>query len=1079
LWYEECEEIKLHHLQAKKRVNLGVSPYVVDSQEPDVLENSNSPLEVDFVIESMENDCRPYLDIRIFGEKFRTLLDSGASRTIMGKPGLQILEKYPAKINKTYNRFVETADAKKHAVQGVVTLPITLETRTRDINVLVVPTLSQPMILGIDFWDRMQLITDMHNRTWEFAPNIRLAYISEQQGITSGEHLSEKEKTELQALVEEHFCKDSRTLGRTDKVQHIIDTGNATPIKQRFYPMAPARQKLANAELDRMLELQVVEPSKSPWSSPFLLLDKPDGSHRFVVDFRKVNSVTKPDAYPLPKVTTILDRLRDAKFLSSLDVKHAYWQIPLHPDSKEKTAFPIPGRGLFHFITMPFGLHNAPATWQRFIDNVLGVDLEPFVFVYLDDIVIVTPTFSEHLRILKEVFRRLSDAKLTLNKDKCKFCRPELKYLGYVVDKNGLRVDPEKVEAITKIPVPRTAKEVRQFCGTASWYRRFISDFATRMYPLTSLLKKKNKFIWPKEAQEAFNDIKGCLVKSPILTCPNFEKPFTISCDASAVGIGAVLSQESSTGLGEAVVAYASRTLTKGEQKFSATERECLAVIWAVEKFRPYIEGTHFTIITDHYSLLWLHNLKDPQGRLARWALRLQPYNYTLIHRKGKEHVVPDMLSRLPTTEGQVHEVMERQESGESSDKWYRKMLKLVEEQSINYPTWRVDGGKLWKLVPETSSLTDNIDSWKEVVPKEGRTTILDEHHNSVTAGHLGVFKTYHRIRQRYYWPKMRQDIGKYIRRCQTCQKVKYDQTTPAGLLGQRRSVDKPWVMLSADLIGPLPRSTKGYKYLLVVSDTFTKFTLMFPLRAATATLVAKHIEEDVFMVFGVPNYFICDNGSEFIGKPTKKVLHDYKVKLVLNAKRHPQANPTERTNRTIITMLRAYISENHRHWDKDLAHLGFALRTAVQETTGHTPAFLTFGRELQASGEGYALLDDPSSIPAVGNATDHATHLKKLDEIFKTVTKKLDIAHKKSADRYNLRRRSLEFNVGDLVLKRNFVQSDAAAYFSSKLTPRFTGPYRIDKRTSSVTYVLKDMDGSNIGVWHVSDLKPYYEDLR
>lgn len=279
-------------------------------------------------------------------------------------------------------------------------------------------------------------------------------------------------------------------------------------------------------------------------------------------------------------MTSILDRLRDAKYLSTLDIKSAYWQIPLEESSKEITAFTVQGRGLYHFNVLPFGLSNAPATWQRFIDRVLGMDLEPYVFVYLDDAIIVTSTFEKHSEILEEIFKRLAAAKLTLNKDKCHFCKPELRYLGYVVDSQGLRVDPDKVKTIMDLPVPRNVKEVRQFCGTASWYRRFIPNFASRLYPLTSMLRRKTTFKWTPEAQAAFEDVKNSLVQSPVLSCPDFSKPFTISCDASNFGIGAILSQTVEDG--DTVIAYASRTLGKTEQKFSSTERECLAVVWSI-----------------------------------------------------------------------------------------------------------------------------------------------------------------------------------------------------------------------------------------------------------------------------------------------------------------------------------------------------------------------------------------------------------------------------------------------------------------------------------------------------------------
>lgn len=1028
-------------------------------------------IKINYLLKSKMSDNRPYLDVRIFGKSFRVLLDSGASHTVLGKEGLWLMDKFPIRLRHTTGRLVETADGNKHQVSGYVNLPITLEGRTRNLNVIVVPSLGQALILGVDFWDKMQILTDIHNRTWEFAPtNGRIESVLVREGIKSEEHLDSDQRDTLQQFITCHFPEDSepKPLGRTSLVEHVIDTGNATPIKQRYYAMSPALLKVVYEELDKMLALGVVTPSKSAWSSPIVMVDKPDGTKRFCVDFRKVNEVTKRDAYPLPQVTTILDRLRDARYLSSLDVKSAYWHIPLSKESCEKTAFTIPGRGLYEFVTMPYGLHNAPATWQRFVDRVLGADLEPHVFVYLDDVIIITQSFEKHLEVLHEVLRRLSHANITLNQDKCHLCKPQLRYLGYVVDSHGLRVDPDKVEAILKIPIPKSQKSVRQFCGTASWYRRFIPDFATRMYPLTNLLKRNKKFNWSDEAQQAFEDIRGCLIKAPILTCPNFELPFIVSCDASGVGVGAVLSQK--TEQGEQVIAYASRTLTKAEQKYSATERECIAVIWAVERFRPYIEGTHFTIITDHYSLLWLHNLKDPQGRLARWALRLQPYSFDLIHRKGKEHVVPDILSRSVEVESiQVHVLQEPKKE----DKWYAKMLRNVQENEDKFPSWKIEDGLLWKHVPNQNCMGDERSEWKRVLPKHSRSEILYQCHDVETAGHLGSFKTCARVQARYYWPKMRQDVAKYVRQCKVCQQTKFDQQKPAGLAGAYRGVDKPFVMLSADLIGPFPRSSSGHKYILVVMDTFTKLPLLFPLREATASAVAKRLEEDVFLMFGIPSYIICDNGSEFTGRKFKQLAEAYKVKLLYNASRHPQANPTERLNRTIGPMLRAYVGENHRHWDQAIPKIAFALRTAKSEATGYSPAFLNFGRELFAVQDADQT-NTPDRVPEVGDAVSYGSKIRDLQKIYHYVAERLKEAHARNAHRYNLRRRSVEYSEGSKVWKRNFQQSDATNYFSAKLAPKYVGPFTVSKRVSPVICKLVDDTGKDHGIWHVSDLKPY-----
>lgn len=1054
----------------KKRAEPGVGSKLTsdDSQIP-----FEKPI-IDYLIHSYQNDPRPYLKVRVFGREIMALLDSGASQTFLGEKGLWIFQQFPARLQPCHGRFVETADSKQHEVKGFVRLPITLKDRTKDITVCVVPSLQQSLILGIDFWEHMHIVTDMRNRKWDFAPKTNQLFCSSVRGITSEDNLEPDQRIQLNHLIDEHFNTEPGTLGRTDRVRHIIDTGDATPIKQRYYPVSPAKQKLINEELDRMIQLGVVEPSQSPWSSPIMLLDKPDGSKRFVVDFRAVNAVSRKDAYPLPQVTTILDRLRDARYLSSLDIQSAYWQIELEETSKEKTAFAIPGRGLYQFVTMPFGLCGAPATWQRFVDTILGPDLEPNVFVYLDDIIVVTSSFKRHLEVLSEIFKRIRAAKLTLNREKCKFCRPELKYLGYVVSVDGLRVDPDKIKSIVDIPIPRSQKEVRQFTGMASWYRRFIPNFATRMQPLTSLLRRRNKFEWTEDTETAFHDIKSCLITAPILSCPDFSKTFTISCDASGVGIGAVLSQECDQG--EGVVAYASRTLTRQEQKYSATERECLAVIWAVEKFRPYVEGTKFTVVTDHYSLLWLNNLKDPTGRLARWALRLQPYDFRLVHRKGQDNVVPDLLSRttppeLPI-EGALHcNLIEVPQ--DIKDHWYNGMLQKVKDQPRQYDQWRVEDGKLWKKMTNLEPSLQE-DYWRIVVPKDLRKQVMMDCHDEPTAGHQGVLKTYKRLQQSYYWPKMRKDVATYVSRCDVCQRVKYDQKLPAGTMGSRRGVNIPWGMIAADLIGPLPRSLKGFKYLLVITDTFTKYTVLQPLRAATARLVSHHLEENIFMVYGVPNYIICDNGSEFVGEPVTTLARKYNVKILLNASRHPQANPAERVNRDIVTMLRAYVQDNHREWDKNIAQIGFALRTAYHESTQYSPAYLNFGREPRTSGAGFQILQDGSVVPPVEDNKKYGDKIQELKTIYRDVADRLKDAHERNAQRYNLRRRPVTYQVGDIVLKKNFQQSNAANYFSAKLAPRFVGPYMVAKKVSPLVYTLAEMNGRQIGNWHVADFKKY-----
>lgn len=558
----------------------------MDSSTNDMAQQENSRALLDFVIAHAKNDLRPYLQVEIYGIKMLGLLDSGSTRTILGKAGWKRVSNLGITLAPSKSRSCTVANGDECEVLGTFVVPTRLYDRVQLIEILVVPGLPHDLILGLDFWKKMAIIPDLYSDVWNFREEVTEP--EECMAIHGRDNLSKDQQKKLDELVEETFGKMGSKLGCTSMVEHTIST-DAEPIKQRHYPLSPALQKQVNEELDKMLADGIVEPSNSPWASPIILVKKPDGKYRFCVDYRQLNRVTRRDAYPLPFVSATLDKLRDAHFLTTLDIKSAYWQIPLAEKSKPLTAFVVPTRGLYQFTRMPFGLHNAPATWQRFIDRTLGVDMERYVYCYLDDIVICTSTFKEHMEVLKTVLHRLRKAGLTLNREKCKFCVLELKYLGYVVNSSGLMVDPDKVEAIINIPKPRNVKEVRRIIGLASWYRRFVPNFSTIIAPMTSLLKKHSKFTWDESCDEALEKIKNHLISAPILTCPDFDSPFVVQTDASDYGLGAVLTQVQNGE--EKVICYLSRSLTKAERLFSTTEKECLGVLFAIEKLRPYLMG--------------------------------------------------------------------------------------------------------------------------------------------------------------------------------------------------------------------------------------------------------------------------------------------------------------------------------------------------------------------------------------------------------------------------------------------------------------------------------------------------------
>lgn len=1038
------------------------SPHLVDSRA-----NKNAII-LDYILTHVKGDTRPYLEVKIYGKPILALLDSGSTRTILGSHGWNMLKPF-CPINSNAPSDCIVANGQSCQGLGTTEVPIQLKDKVILLEVLVVPSLPHNLILGVDFWSKMGIVPDLYSNEWSFRSDfVDSAQIS---AIHSIDALSSAQRQILNTFISETFATMPAKLGCTSLVELVLKTDSA-PIKQRYYPLSPALQKEVNTELEQMLKDDIIEPSNSPWSSPIVMIKKKTGCWRFCVDYRALNKVTIADSYPLPYVSSILDKLRDARYLSTLDIKSAYWQIPIAEESRPLTAFTVPSRGLFQFKRMPFGLSVAPAVFQRLIDRVVGVDLEQFVFVYLDDVIICTPTFEKHIEVLKEIISRIKRAGLTLNQEKCQFCKSELKYLGYVVNASGLLVDPDKVEAILRIPQPKTPTEVRRIVGMASWYRRFVPDFSTVIAPLTALTRKNAKFLWDSNCEEAFKAIKENLIKAPVLSCPDFNLPFIVQCDASDFGLGAVLSQIQNGE--EHVICYLSRSLNKNERRYSTTEKECLAVLFAIEKLRPYLEGTKFTVITDHYSLKWLHSIKDPIGRIARWSVRLQQYNFDIIHRKGKEHVLPDALSRSVPIIDSLE--CSSESLNPTTDNWYLKMCRQVKEFPAKYPLWWLEDEKLYKKAKHRyPDLSSSDESWLVVVPKDYRSSIIKANHDPPSCGHLGVFKTFSRISKRFYWPGMRQDVAKYIKRCQTCLQTKPLQQQPAGkMLSSQPATSRPWQVISVDLVGPLPRSKSGYHYVFSVCDVFSKFVLFYPLRSATASGIVKWLEDHVILVYGAPEKIIADNGTQFRSKLFKDLVEKYQIAIKYTANYHPQANPVERVHRVLKTTLSAYVTNDQREWDTLLAKVGSAIRSSRHEVTDLTPNFIVYGREIRLPEQ-----DEPRfTVKIPGNTSeDPVSRSEALKRVFIDVQKRLQQAYLRSKHSYDLRRRNDTFSVNQKVWKRNMVLSDASKNFTSKLAPKFTGPYTVRRILSPWTYELVDQNGRNLGIWHAKDLKAHPPD--
>ncbi|UYV61191.1 K02A2.6-like, partial [Cordylochernes scorpioides] len=560
--------------------------------------------------------------------------------------------------------------------------------------------------------------------------------------------LPKKKKEDLMGLLLSFKGVFLPTMKNANKVQnrvkHRIHTGDHPPIKQRPYRVSKREREIMQKEVDTMLERKVIQPSESPWSAPVVLVKKKDGTWRFCVDFRRLNHITKKDVYPLPRIDDVLDHLSSARYYSTMDLKTGYWQVEVDERDREKTAFVTPD-GLYEFMVMPFGLCNAPATFERMMDNVLMGLKWNICLCYLDDIVVYSDTFEEHLERLSKVLSCLQQAGLTINPDKCLFGSTRIKILGHVVDKDGIQPDSEKVEAIKKFPVPKSVCDIQSYLGLCSYYRRFIKNFSKIAAPLQILLKKDQKFIWTQEQKDSFESLKKALMQKPVLGHFKESAITKLHTDASSYGLGAVLVQIQENQ--ENPIAYASRTLSKAEKNYSTTERECLAVIWAIGKFRPYLYGRPFEVVSDHHSLCWLAGLKDPSGRLARWALKLQDFDATITYKSGVKHKDADCLSRYPLPESPALTSLTLVREQQNLDPDITKISNAL-NQGEGAERFEMKNGLLYKR---------NFDPLGRrlllVIPKCMRPDILKEFHDVPTAGHLGFARTYDRIRKKYFGP--------------------------------------------------------------------------------------------------------------------------------------------------------------------------------------------------------------------------------------------------------------------------------------------------------------------------------------
>lgn len=872
--------------------------------------------------------------------------------------------------------------------------------------------------------------------------------------VNCGDHISPQDKLRLEDLLskfKECFSSGMHDLGFTTETEMVIQLKDSDPVVYRPYRLSFSQRKKVQAMINELLECGIVQESNSPYASPIVLVQKKTGDMRLCVDYRALNNKTRRDHYPLPRIEDLLDRLSGQIIFTTLDLASGYHQIPIAKDSIEKTAFVTPD-GQYEYTRMPFGLANAPAVFQRLIHKVLNKFKIKHAIVYMDDILIPASSVDEGFARLEEVLLALKNCGLTLKMEKCHFFKESIDFLGFEITKGEIKPGSRKTQAIACFEAPTNQHEVRRFLGLASFFRRFVKDFASKARPLTNLLKKDTPWRWTEEEAFAFQSLKQSLTDRPILALYDHTAETQLHTDASRIGVAGILLQRKGC-LPFRPIAYFSRQTTPDEQKLHSFELETLAVVSSLQKFRVYLLGIKFTIFSDCHALRSTFTKRDLVPRISRWWIQFLEFDCTIEYRPGDKMAHVDCLSRKPVEIGNddVHTLdiltikaedwITTVQSGDTEVKRIKEILEDPETAKVASicKEYRVKNGRVFKVID------DKTERW--VVPRNVRWQLLKANHDDV--GHFGFSKTLERIRSFYWFPRMRKFVKKYVSSCLGCAHHKLPSGAKEGELHSIPKIEIPFHTVHADHLGPFIRSRKKNSYILVIVDSFTKYIHLAPVRSTKSKASIK-VFQNYFSLFGVPTRLITDRGTSFTSKKFKSFVQSLGIKHVLNSVATPRANgQVERYNRTILSALGATSHDKGPEvWDQHLPEIQIGINTSVHEVTKRTPTELLFGRKVPSPSQG--ILN--RVVEDVGNGSTD----KNLDDIRNDAREAIQQNQDKNKKLFDQRRKRVtKYHVGDLVRIVRAVPSNTGQ--SKKLEPKCQGPYKIKKILPHDRFVVVD----------------------
>lgn len=893
--------------------------------------------------------------------------------------------------------------------------------------------------------------------------------------IEIGKNLSSQQQFEVRTLLNKYincFATSSYDFGPDNKLTPYkieIEEGDK-PVNIPPYKLGLKESEILDQIVDELYQAGIIEPSNSEYSSPVFVVPKKDGldktqasSYRLVCNFQKVNKLITKENFVIPRVDLILDTMAENKLWSTMDINSAFFNQPLAKESRKYTAFKTK-RNNWQFKFLPFGMVSSSEAFAREMTRIFNFLLWRHIIIYIDDIVAFSKTFEQHLDILEQVFQKLEEFGLKVKSSKCKFFQTEIKLLGHVVNETGTMPDPRNLDAIKIIKPPSKQKEIRSFLGSVSYFRRYIQNFSKISAPLVELTKKEyeRKIITLNEEQmKSFQTLKDALMSPPILEYFNQNRKTIVVCDSCSDSIAGVLMQIGADN-DKHVIAYVSRKLTSTEKRYSATELELLGMVFIINYFKNYLHFLdHFEVHTDHKPLVSIiHNQKDNIHRLQRLLCKLIDFNFTVKHVSGKSITLIDYLSRNSTEIVYEKELIEIDtccniiitniHKAQLEDEFLSKIYQgLTNPDSVDK--------KIFHQLRQYELDENNIIQYKNytkdrkqlllAIPRKMVKQVLTSYHDHPYNGaHLGIKKCYESIKNKYNWKGMLQDITDYINSCVSCGQRKIPRAKTAGFLQPipLEPVEmKPMSDLCIDFVGPLPPS-EGKKYILVCTDAITRYVVVKASSEATAKVTVEFLK-DIITTFGCPTTVRSDRGTHFNNELVKGLTKALNIKYLFSTSYRPQTQGrTEKFNNTLIDSLSHYVNETGRNWTKYLKACVFAYNCSKHESLQYAPFYLLYGFQPTQ-------VDELQIVPA-NLKYDIIESIEILGKVRREMPKVLSKAQEKQKKYYDVNKKHVEFFPNDLVMVKIPNIRDKGNKFQSN----FKGPYRIIKKLSDLTYLVK-----------------------